>query len=411
LMAMPDPQALMDTASGDGEETKEEPTAPASGNVADRAGDLPPPPPAPISIDDDEEEAVSDEVVVPEASEDSDIFQEEEGASDPFASNDLDGFNTNLEDFATDDESTDNLDTPEDGADEVPEAQPKEENSEPVVEASPPPSKLKRWINLTSLAAALALFGVGLLASAFKNEIQEWIEGRDIDGSGLRTIITVLAKHALEDLNEDGAYRMQWMDSSIKRVSDTELRMYAKVGAQLKRDLYLPVLDQYVFKQLSFSEDELDEAARYDHGTESPEKPWSALYRLSAPRHEVVFLRTSYKFTRKTPESDWELTDIRVRGEDKNFIWPEGEPVEAYGKNAYDVASDEFKKMVGGFEKESKAFLENVNTLKELAHGKVAERARIREEKRVQLMGGMSRGFRSGRHRCARSNYDYHRNA
>ena len=402
LMAMPDPQALMDNAADDEEDTEAKTEIAGSGNVADRGGDLPPPPPAPVSIDDDEEEAVSDEVVTPEASTNPQILviDEEEAANDPFASNDLDGFNSNLDDIeaAEGEEKSSIFDDIEDEVEGETNADSPEEKSAVAKIEPPPPSKFKRWINITSMAAALALMGIGLSANAFKNEIYEWIKGRDLDGSELTTQVAILSKHALERLNEDGMYRMKWIESSIKEASKNEIRMFARVGAQLERDLYLPVLDEYVYRQLSYSEDEFQDAMQYLVQNEKsdelsvPEKPWTRLYRRSASRDEVVNLRVSYRFTREKVDDEWKLTDIRVRGEDEKFVWPEGEPIEAYGKNAYDVASPEFKDMILEYEEVSKTFLGNVNTLKELEYGKAAELARLREEKRNQLIGAMSRG-------------------
>ncbi len=297
IMAMPDPQALMEEASMEQS---------SGANIADRAGDLSPPPPAPVALDEDEIEleappvaAVQNEEVAEEP-EESESPPEEESIDVPEetpsteSESDLESEETvepeASESESAESESDDDLDLDDDdallldddadedlfAADSEGEAESEgkdETQSESVIGAtesdSPTPadsrpSKARALIasaqSSMPLAAGLCLVGIGLIIASFKNELIEIFQHGDIQGSSLNQRVASITQDIFEELGGNSDFSMTWLESDIQMVSDTEIRIIANIGAELKRDLYEEVSESIAFARLPFNLEMLESA-------------------------------------------------------------------------------------------------------------------------------------------------------
>ncbi|MBK1878415.1 hypothetical protein [Pelagicoccus mobilis] len=399
VVAMPDPASLIteageDIAVIDDEEEEED----APGNVADRAGDLPPPPPAPVEILDEEPpEEDSQAAVEPEPSaevSDPEPTAEEDGLQDPFAGEiSLDDFSDELgeiEGLVEDDESIiDALDS-EIEDDETVESAPAA--AAQVVEM-PKPSLLWRITHSMAVAAGFVLVGLASVLAVWKQQIIEFYEGRDIDGSALIHEIESVSNHALEEFDESGLYRMQWVDSEVRRVSKNEIRLHALIGAQLRENLYKPVLESELKDKFGYDEESLLGSLSYAHQHfpeeigRYPDKPWERLYELSAAKGEVLSLRVIYGLTRPNKDADWQLSRVKVSGYKEKLTWPEGETKYAFGEGAYDIDSLEFSKVFSEYKLQSNEYVARIDRLKtEVENGRLAlKRENDRQRERVKM--------------------------
>ncbi|MDQ8202516.1 hypothetical protein [Pelagicoccus sp. SDUM812003] len=410
LVAMPDPSSLMESASeGESEQQEEK----KSGDVADRAGDLPPPPPAPVEIIDDdpldEDEIADSEESGSEMIEDDEdpeailakvtgqtIQADGDEIADPFDSEiSIDDFDDDgaLEDALSASEDAGELDAlASDAGEKAP-----TKVVEKVIEM-PKPSLLWRLTHSLTVAAGLVLIGAAWLLTSWKQEITEYLDGRDLDGSALIQQIKSIGSHALEEFDENGLYRMQWVDSEIRRVAHNEIRLHALVGAQLRENLYLPVHESEIDGKQGYDEEELLNALTYAQQNfpeqigNFPEKPWRALYRMSASRNEVLPLRITYSLTRDSEKSDWELAGIKVKGHKKELEWPQGKPAYAYGDHAYDVDSDQFRRLLAKYQESSSQFVASIDSLKGSYEEKLASLQRENDKRRERVMMALSPG-------------------
>ncbi|MCH6255814.1 hypothetical protein MLD52_04600 [Puniceicoccaceae bacterium K14] len=302
----------------DDDDDEEEP-APVSGNVADRAGDLPEPPPAPVAMDEDgedigeiediediemgqdalddliEEVAQDDEeestagLMVSEEDEDPFAVEENDSAgNDPFASDSVDDFNIDVEgeaidtddlDILVEDESEPTEGSEETDSDEAGEDKPEKENSEgeksedgeskpekvaatsgeKVVELPKTPL-WKKLVKSIPMAAAIAIGSLSWLSVTYKQEIIEHYLGYDEDGSLLSDSIQKVADHILADFDHRGLYQMQNVESDLRFVSENEIRINALLAAQLREDLYQYASDSELLSELPVKEEDLAES-------------------------------------------------------------------------------------------------------------------------------------------------------
>ena len=395
--AMPDPASLM--AAAGGAAADEGKKAAVSGNVADRAGDLPPPPPPPVElIDDDAPEA---DIMVEVAAQ---VSEQAEDA-DPFGADDsLDDFNIGFDEA---DELEDALiaeienDLEQDGALSFSEgggssSAPKAEVVQ-VVEIIKPPL-WKRLAHSLTLAAAFLLIGAAWFFSVWKQEIMEHIEGRDLDGSTIIAQIRNMSSHALNGLDDRDLYRMQWIDSEVRRVGANEIRLHARVGAQLKENLFDPVFDSYVVEKFGFDETPLYAAQNYAFENfpkqleHMPDRPWLQLYKLATPRGKVLALRVTYRITRDDGDSDWKLAGVKVAGYNADLEWPQGSPKASFGDYAFDVNSEQFDKLLKDYREKAETFIANVETLKSSASAEAMMLAKKNAARRDQVVMSLSEG-------------------
>ena len=393
---MPDPQALMGDAA-----SAAKTWAPGPGNVADRAGALPPPPPAPVEILDDDPLDV-DPALAESAMNAFDIetaVLATDGLSDPFGSdNSLDGFNA---DFGEADAFADAMlsDDGDEGLEtlEKPPVAAAAAVAQEVVQFKRP-GLLWRVTHSLTIAAALVLLGAGWIFAIWKQEIREYVEGRDLDGSAMLQQIREVAIHALEGFEEKGLYWMQWIDSEVKRVADNEIRLHAIVGAQLREDLYRPVHESYLREKFGYDDTKLVEAEEYsrslygDAPDLAPAKPWEALYKLSAAKDVVLPLSVTYSLVRDNERSDWSLAGVKVRGYKSDLEWPEGSPKHDFGDRAYDVDSREFSKVLGDYRAASEKFVANVDALKGSVRAKAALAEQENKRRRERVIMSLSKG-------------------
>ncbi|MEM9159587.1 MAG: hypothetical protein AAGB46_11100 [Verrucomicrobiota bacterium] len=411
ITAMPDPMDLM---SGASEEAKTEDEKSEAGNVADRAGELPPPPPAPIAIDDDDEEELEEgaenteeaEVleanpVEPEATAAPalDVIEEEEDNVTEGISGDdsLDGFNTGLDEAeAFENELAE--EATEDSSGEGEDTEKRVDKSDVVVEL-PKPSLFRRIAYSATWAAGFLIMGLAWLAFEMKQEIVELAVGQDLDASSLSREVQFVANHVLDGMNEDGLYRMKSVETKIKKISDSEIRLHSKVYAQLNRSLYLPVRDEEYLFDLPASGEELEEAKAYAEELSPdllemlPKKDWNSLYRLAVPKYKVVPMRVTYRLLRDGENGDWALTDILSRGEDGEEIeWPSGVTIDAFGDLSLNADSLDFQERLSEYREGIGEFMEGV-----AAHQNLAAADRVRRERelataREELMASLGTG-------------------
>ncbi|EDY84163.1 hypothetical protein VDG1235_3793 [Verrucomicrobiia bacterium DG1235] len=402
VVAMPDPATMMAEASEGGEAVEESDST--SGNIADHPGDLPPPPPAPVEIIDDDppeedsqpEEPVAEVAAVPEESPDEGEIQ------DPFAGDlSLDDFDENIGELTDSDaaelpgsEESEQEEAAENGEEQVAAAEAKPA----AVAEMPKPSLIWRVTHSMAVAAGLVLIGTASILAIWKQQIVEYYEGRDIDGSALIHEIESIGTHALSEFDEQGLYRMQWVDSEVRRVSENEIRLHALVGAQLRENLYTPVLESELKERMDYDEQGLVDSLSYAHRHfpeeigHYPDKPWDSLYQISAAKDEILSLRVTYGLTRESKESDWELSRIKVSGYKEELKWPEGEPKYAFGENAYDIDSLEFANVFSEYKSDATAYVAKIDRLRsDIEAGQMAlkiENDKQRERVKMALAEG-----------------------
>lgn len=405
VVALPDPSSLM-TADGEAVaviEDEDEEDTPAPGNVADRGGDLPPPPPAPVEIIDEEPPEEDTQAAEPVA-ESSD--NEEEGGGealeDPFASEiSLDDFNEGFEELDVEEAAADpeavEGEEGDDAEAESGEGEPKKEVVEKVVEM-PKPSLLWRVTHSMAVAAGLVLVGLAGVLFVWKQQIVEYYDGRDIDGSALLLEIEEIGTHALSEFDKNGLYRMQWVDSEVRRVSENEIRLHAVVGARLRENLYRPVMESQLNAEKGYDEETLLQTLGYarDHFPEEignfPDRPWDRLFEISAKKEEVLPLRVTYALKRESKEADWALARIKVSGYKGDLEWPEGEPKHTFGENAYDVNSLEFAKVYEDYRSASEGYVARIDRLRAREEGGVLALKRENQRQRERVKMALAEG-------------------
>ncbi|MBD5778692.1 hypothetical protein IEN85_04260 [Pelagicoccus sp. NFK12] len=405
VVALPDPESLM-TADGEAVaviDDDDEEDVPAPGNVADRGGDLPPPPPAPVEIldeeppDEDLQAPVPEEVL--EAEPEADDSADDEVIEDPFANEiSLDDFTEGFAELDIDEEG-EGLDS-EDAisGEETTEGEPAEKEVAATVLEMPKPSLLWRLTHSMAVAAGLVLVGLASVLAIWKQQIVEYYEGRDIDGSALLQEIQEIGTHALSKFDEKGLYRMQWVDSEVRRLSENEIRLHAVVGARLRENLYRPVLESRLEQEKGYDESVLLETLGYarDRYPEEignfPERPWDRLYEISAKKEEVLPLRVTYGLSRASKEADWELSRIKVSGYKGDLEWPEGEPKHAFGENAYDIHSLEFAKVYEDYAAAAQNYVARIDRLKSREEESVLALKRENERQRDRVKMALAEG-------------------
>ncbi len=425
VMAMPDPQALIDAAATGKKVEAPEPEAipaiddsddepePQAANVADRGGDLPPPPPAPVAIDDDDLE-------FPDPKSPSDDEGEgKPGSSDPFADDSLDGFNEpsdgadkegGIEALSSDDseekgeEAFEIADPIEElkGLEALEDLVPIEdledvdvENSEAVVYKKP--SLVHRILTSTTLAASLFFLGVAIVLANYKQEVVEFLYGQDFDASRLSYRIANISSQVLAGINENGNYEMQAVSSRIRRVGVDEIRINAVVAARLRKNLYLPVSDDLAMRKFKFDDAELIrwkaiQEKDFPGIIRAPERTWRLLYRRSAEKGETVSVNATYRLTREGRGSEWKLSEIRIKGVEDELVWPEGDPKESFGPLAYDLDSPKFASVFREHKTNALWYIEKVQQMSSEAQRTAAKIAELKRKNEERLIGALSEG-------------------
>jgi len=375
-----------------------------SGNVADRAGDLPEAPPPPVEIIDEEP-----------PDEDYDSVGEEEAAEPPALGDNAHGGASLVEEGATGDPYGDDVSLDEFSddlgdlgevigedaeQDIVANANEGGENSEDVPAAQadevlemPKPGLLWRLAHSLSLAAGFALVGLASVLAIWKQQIVEFIEGRDLDASSLIAQVRDIGTDAMGGFDEEGSFSMQWIDSEVRRVSEGEIRIQALVGAQLREDLFSPISESELAVELDEQADQLEEAllvARERFPAEIgnyPEKPWRTLVRKTAEREVITPLRMTYALTRASNQAEWELSRVKVSGYREELVWPEGESLHSFGERAYDVDSARFDAALSKYKRDSIAYVASIDMLieEEQRESKLLARENRVQRERIEM--------------------------
>ncbi len=440
LVSMPDPQSLMKEASAAGE--KPESNSPA--NIAERAGDLPPPPPAPVALEEDEierelstgkvEDSVKTEepeaidqteaeASVPEAAEE---INEGEEAQSPEDQDSIKEADEKLEssvaessesedaDFLDDDDS---LLMDDEGDDDlllsIQKDNDAELNPETATQSGGPPSApesssvehlgspkyriLKKATRSLPFAAGIALLGAGLIVLSLKNELFEWVSHGDSQGSSITRSIAEKTNELFEDLGPDSPYQMVWLETEIKRVSHTEMRIDAKIGAELKVDLYQPVDESIIYSKLPFDLKKLEETAQKLETIGRPDlklpaKGWDRLYKYSASKGMIFPFHISYRLLKASPDSDWELSGMRMKEGGDGFAWSRGRPMEYFGTRGLDVNSNKFGLSFRAYEKAGMAYLKKATLAEEEYLAELGEATKQSLEERQDLVMAVSQG-------------------
>ena len=440
LLAMPDPQSLIQEASANADEVYKKGPA----NIAERAGDLPPPPPAPVALEEEEIETelslakdgslnVEEEIEKDQEKENPNEREEpqaerielneteeapeevpisvsvvEEEVQTVDAASDGSAEEKGEEDFMLEEEDSFLMED-EDDNDLLVSIQDDSENeilgnlsgisSDELgeIQASSKNSPLKTAIQSLPFAAALAIIGIGLTVFSFKSEIFEWAGHGDTQGSSLTRRISGATNELFDHLGPDSPYEMAWMESEIRRVSDSELLVEIQIGAELKVDLYQAVDDAVLYSKLPFDLDQLTEAS---HSMESigrddlplPSKRWKRLYRHSASKGALFPFSVSYRLLKVSPDSDWEISGIRMREGEHGFAWSRGRPKEFFGENAMDISSNRFVVSFRAYEKAGLEFLKKVAVAEKEYLAMLDEAEERAKEERRDLIMSLSQG-------------------
>jgi len=443
LAAMPDPQTMMAEAdapstNSDSEEQNHSKEDPVSGTA--------PPPPAPVALEEDEikrelavaEEGVTEDFDAEEAVEDSlsaslppevsaDTQKEESGSdlseakpkhSNKEEASDLDSDAEITDEFEVDDGESFLMDDEDDDFGFP--SDPEKSEAEPGQSASSPsrtgadellapthsekpsgnPSGIRRLahsLGTWPVAASIALLGAVIALASFKDEMIEWLLNGDVQGSSISRSVAAITENIIEELGPESPYRMAWIESDVKRVSDSEIRIYAQVGVALKADLYQPVEDTVVYAKLPFEPETLAETAEMlkeigRGDIDFPQKGWSRLYKKSASKGEVIPFNLSYRLLSTEESSDWTLSALRLKEGEKTFAWNKGRPKAHFGKRAYDVSSSDFVSLFRAYERAGMAYLNRAAVAKDDYLAEVAEKARKLERDRKDLLMALSQG-------------------
>lgn len=437
LAAMPDPLSMMSEREASPESSKSEERA--SGE--DPLEGTPPPPPAPVALEEDEikrelavaEEEIAEDLDVEEATEDSAVSKDEgarpiesdakteqpengEAAdqnSDAETADETDLFEVDDgESFLMDDDGDDDdLGIQiEPDVSEIEPAKGASSSGESVTdkllasvgseESASSPSKIRRLarsLGSWPVAASIALLGAAITLASFKNEMVEWLLNGDVKGSSISHNVATIAEDVIEKLGPESPFRMAWIESDVKRVSDSEIRIYARVGVELKDDLYQPVEESVVYAKLPFEPERIAETAKMleeigRKDIEYPQKGWSRLYKKSASKGEVVPFNLSYRLLSSESSSDWTLSGLRIKEGDDGFAWSKGKPKSHFGKKAYDVTSREFASLFRAYERAGMAYLNRAVAAKDAHLASVDENARKLAQERQDLLMALSQG-------------------
>ncbi len=258
-------------------------------------------------------------------------------------------------------------------------------------------SAFTKSVQTLPFAASIALFGLGLLVVSLKSEIVEWLSHGDVDGTALSHKVAAISEEVFETFSPNAPYRMAWLETRVKRISDSEIRVDAQIGAELLADLYLPVDESALYQKLPFGAEELTSAARrmQDIGRDDiqpPRKAWTQLYKLSAAKGESFPFLVSCRFLKGETDSEWTLSGLRVKESEGGFAWSQGRPKSHFGDQALDLSSMDFASHFRAYENAGMAFLNRAAAAEKAHLAMVDEKAQEREEKRRELIMALSQG-------------------
>ncbi len=441
ITAMPDPQELIREAV---DESK-------PGSVVDRAGSLPPPPPAPVALEEDdidfgaaapiledvspvETQAGDDENATPveavdstppPTSESNDSEESESASEAPLEENEASleppeetGSEPPVAEEATE-ADTEDSDDDEDSLllDDVDEAELGEEllisqddpddsglaapvfGSEASSNSAAPAESAKPglWRKVCSsmpLAAGLAVLGVGLGLSSFKDELLEFVAFGDSEGTVINRHIASMSNRLFEEIGANSDHDMVWLESDIQRISELEIWINARVGASLKRDLYDWVDESIVYSRLPFTSESLETASAELEliGSKAPTPAWSSLIRKSASKGTVYPLNITYRLTRKSVKDDWELSNLRMKEGENGFAWAKGLPKERFGPRAVVFGTRDFSLSFRDFERKGVAYIKEAEAARAARIAAAEAESALDREKRHDLLMALSQG-------------------
>ncbi len=415
VMAMPDPQSLMESASDEPGKSPDlpEPQKKFGGNIADRAGNLPPPPPAPIALDDDE--IYVEETPEPEEEEAS-ADNSDNSTSETKTETETEGPNTVEVDAPVADDGDDasmlmdeedlldgddalagfNIEPEEPVAAEV-----AADASDSKVEGVARGKRPRSWLQTIAIAASFALFGLGLATVALKEEIYDFGRNGSIESSILSQKIRTVAELVFHELREARHYEVEKLESDIQWVSKTEAIVEVAMNAVLTKDLYRQVEDDDVYSQLEFDRNSIEQAKSFvsehypETGLVAPDQPWQELVVRSAREGQTFPVLARFRLKRSSePEAlgEWELHDLSVVGEDANTVWGKGDALDPDRKGARDVASTDFKYRLRSYRSEAEDYLEKVEGLKERYAVETLQRQKELDAWRDRLAASLSEG-------------------
>lgn len=410
LMAMPDPQTFMTAASDSPGEPPDQPRRVVGSNIADRAGDSPPPPPAPVCLD-DAEIYVEEEVVeskepevakelVAEKPPPATIEEESEEQSEPESFDDV-SFLMDDDNLLAESSSLDGFNI---GFAEAEGEEGLAANAELVagneshLKSGPSRGIVGRVLQSTALAAGLLFVGLGLTLAFVKEELYGYLHGGGLEGATLSWHVATIAKQVFDELEEARHYHAKGFSTEIRQASDTEVLIEVKMEAHLTSDLYLPVENALVYPQIEFERSDIEAAALFvseeypEMALMPPEQPWKKLYQLSAHKGESFPLTANFRLSRETVEKGWTFSNLHVEGGNSNLIWGQGKVVDLDDEASLEVGTKEFEYLIRIYKLAGKSYLEEVKHLDNQYVAVENERKRQRMERRNRLATSLSKG-------------------
>ena len=406
LMAMPDPQALMNPDSDNPGEVTDLPKMNAASNIADRAGDLPPPPPVPVCLDDGEI-YVEDEFVQAEPPKEKAAADEQNLPSEDTETNELsvsEGVSGDVSFLMEDDDlmaagsSFDGFNVGSDGE------EPLEARSASFLGIGSHSASVSkrgifgRTLQSTTLAAGLLFVGLGITLAFVKDELYEYLKGSSLEEATISWHVATIAKQVFEELEDTRYYHVNDFKTEIRQTSDTEVLIEVKMEAHLTTDLYLPVEDTLVYSQIEFAPRDLETAASFvskvypKESLTPPEQPWKNLYRLSSHKGESFPLNANFRLTRDSARKAWSFSNLHVKADGSSLIWGKGEVVDLDEDTSMEVSSQEFQYRLRTYKLAAQSYLEKVKVLEAQFVTEEIKRERERVERRNHLATSLSKG-------------------
>jgi len=260
-------------------------------------------------------------------------------------------------------------------------------------------AKVSRYVTWT-VAAGLAFVGLSILAASFKGPILDFLAHGDIQETRIHRVVAKMTEKVFNSVESGQPYDLAWVESDIKRVSDSEYRVIAKIGARLKEDLFRPLDENYAYTLLPFSKSHLEQATSFV-GEKSdlppelkfPRPGWTRLYKRQGAKGEVFEIDAQYRITANDEKKgSWELSSLRVNGDGGGLNWTSILPKAAFEEGAVDVDAMEFAYYLRAYEKAGMAYLEKAKAYERVWMASRSEKAERLQRLRQDLIMSLSQG-------------------
>lgn len=250
------------------------------------------------------------------------------------------------------------------------------------------------------VAAGLAFVGLSILAASFRAPILDLLTHGDIQETRIHHVVAEMTERVFDGIEPGQPYELAWIESDIKRVSESEYRVIAKIGARLKENLFAPLDENYVYTLLPFTRSQLEKATAFvdepgelSQELKLPKPGWTRLYRRQGAKGEVFEIDIQYRITANDDKpGSWELSSLRLNGNGDGLDWTSIMPKSAFEEGAVDVDAMEFAYYLRAFEKAGLSYLEKAKAFEDVWIASRTEKAERLQKLRKELIMSLSQG-------------------